>query len=56
MEYSIRISNYLKRMSLFDSTLMMSMADLVAIGVETPRIDNGCSFDVEFIEFIFMNL
>ena len=27
---------------------MMSMVDLVTIGVETLRIDNGCSFEKEF--------
>ena len=27
---------------------MMSMTDLVAIGVETQRIDNGCSLEKEF--------
>ena len=36
--------NYSKRIELFDSTHIMSMADLVAIGVETLRIDSGCSF------------
>ena len=34
---------------------MMSMADLVAIGVETPRIDSGCSLEKEFTELIRMN-
>ena len=34
---------------------MISMADLVAIGVETPRIDSGCSFEKEFTELIRMN-
>ena len=33
-------------------THMMSMADPVAIGVETPRIDSGCSLEKEFIELI----
>ena len=35
---------------------MMSMFDLVAIGVETVRIDNGCSLEKEFPELIRMNL
>ena len=35
---------------------MMSMTDLVAIGVEPPRIDSGCSLEKEFIKFIYMNL
>ena len=34
---------------------MMSTADLVAIGVEIPRTDSGCSFEKEFIELIHMN-
>ena len=35
--------NYLQRIKIFDLTHMMSMADPMAIDVETPRIDNGCS-------------
>ena len=34
---------------------MMSMADIVAIGVETLRIDSDCSLDKEFTELIHMN-
>ena len=34
---------------------MMSMVDPVAISVETPRIDSGCSLEKEFTEFIRMN-
>ena len=34
---------------------MMSMADPVAIGMETLRIDNSCFLDKEFIELIRMN-
>ena len=34
---------------------MMSMADPVAIGVETPRIDSGCSLEKEFTKLIHMN-
>ena len=33
----------------------MSMADHVAIGVETLVIDNGCSLEKECIELIHMN-
>ena len=33
--------NYLERIEMFDLTHMMSMIDLVAIGVETSMIDNG---------------
>ena len=55
MRYSRRTSNYPKRIALFDLTHMMSMADPVAIGVEKPRIDSGCSFEKEFTELIYMN-
>ena len=34
---------------------MMSMADLVAIGVETLRIDYEFSLEIEFTELIRMN-
>ena len=34
---------------------MMSMVDPIAIGVETLRIDSGCSLEKEFIELICMN-
>ena len=34
---------------------MMSMNDLVAIGVKTPRINNVCSLEKDFIKLIFMN-
>ena len=50
MRYLRRTSNYLERITLSDLTHMMSMADLVAIGVETPRIDSGCSLEKEFTE------
>ena len=33
----------------------MSMTNLVAIDLETLRIDGGCSLDQEFIELIRMN-
>ena len=55
MGYSRRTSNYPERITLSDLTHMMSMADLVAIGVETPRIDSGCSLEKEFTELIRMN-
>ena len=55
MGYSIRTYNYLERISLSDLTHMMSMADLVAIGVETLRIDSGCSLEQEFTELIHIN-
>ena len=55
MGYSRGISNYPKRITLSNSTYKMSMDDLVAISVETLRIDSGCSLDKEFTEFIRMN-
>ena len=55
MRYSKRISNYPKRITLSGLTHMMSMVDFVAIGVETLRIDSGCSLEKEFIKFIHMN-
>ena len=55
MGYSRGTSNYLERITLSDRTHMMSIADLVAISVETLRIDSGCSLEKEFIELICMN-
>ena len=54
MGYSKRISNYPKRITLSNLTHMMNMADLIAIGVETLRIDSGCSLEKEFTELIHM--
>ena len=51
----LRTSNYLKRIALSNSTHMMNMVDLVANGVETPRIDSGCSLEKEFTKLICMN-
>ena len=48
-------SNYLKRIALSNPTHMMSMIDPIAIGVETLRIDSGCSLGKEFTELISMN-
>ena len=55
MGYSRRASNYLKRIALCDPTRMMSMTDLVAIGVKRLRIDSGCSFEKEFTQLIIIN-
>ena len=55
MGYSRRTSNYLERITLSNPTHMMSMADPIAICVETLRIDSGCSFEKEFIELISVN-
>ena len=56
MGCSRRTSNYLKRIEISNTTDMMSMADPIAIGVETLRIDSGCSLEKEFTELIRMNL
>ena len=48
-------SSYLERIMLFYPTHMMNMVGLVAIDVETPRIDNGCSLEIEFTELIYTN-
>ena len=55
MGHSRRTSNYSKTITLYDSTHMMSITDLVAINIETPRIDNGCSLKKEFTELNHMN-
>ena len=55
MGYLRRTSNYPERIALSDLTHMMIMANPVVIGVETPRIDSGCSLEKESIEFIHMN-
>ena len=55
MGYSRRTSNYPERIALSDLTHIISMADLVAIDVETPRIARRCSLEKEFIELICMN-
>ena len=55
MGYSRRTSNYPERITLSIPTHMMSMIDPIAIGVETLRIDSGCSLEKEFTELIRMN-
>ena len=55
MKYLRRTSNYRERITLSDPTKMMSMTDLVAIGVETLRVDSRCSLEKEFTELIRMN-
>ena len=55
MGYLRRTSNYSERIPLSNSTHMMSMSDLVAIGVETLMIDNVYSLEKEFTELICMN-
>ena len=55
MGYSIRTSNYPERITLSNPSHMMSMANPIAIGVETLRKDSGCSLEKEFTELIRMN-
>ena len=45
----------MERIPLSNPTHIMSMADPMAICVETPIINSGCSLEKEFIEFIYMN-
>ena len=47
--------NYPKIIALSNLTYMMSMVDLVDIGVETLKIDIGCSIEKEFTELIRVN-
>ena len=55
MGYSRRTSNYPERIALSNLSHMMSMANPMAIGVETLRIDSGCSLEKEFTQLIRMN-
>ena len=48
-------SNYPKRITLSNPTHIMSMADPLAIGVETLRIDSGCSLKKELTKLIRVN-
>ena len=55
MGYSRRTSNYPERITLSNQSHMMSMVNPIAIGVETLKIDNGCSLEKEFTELIRIN-
>ena len=55
MGYSRRTTNYLERITLSNPTHMISMADPIAINVETLRINSSCSLEKEFTELICMN-
>ena len=55
MGYLRRISNNPERIALYDLTHMMSILDLLAIGVETLRIYSRYSLEKEFTELIRMN-
>ena len=45
----------MERIGLCDPTHVMSIVDLVAVDVETLRIDNGCSLEKGFTELIHLN-
>ena len=47
--------NYLERIALFDIIHLMSIDGHIAIGVETPKIDSGCSLEKEVTKLICMN-
>ena len=55
MGYSKRTSNYPERITLSNSTHMTNMANPIAIGGETLKIDSGYSLEKEFTELIRMN-
>ena len=55
MRYLTKTLNYLERITISNLTHMMSMVDLMVIGVETLRINNGCSLQKEFTELTHMN-
>ena len=55
MSYLRRTSNYPERVALSDPTDIMNMVELLAIVVETPKIDIGCSLEKEFIKLICIN-
>ena len=56
MGYFRGTSNYPERILPYDLTHMISMADLVAIGMVTLMIDSGCSLEEEFTKLIRINL
>ena len=51
-EKDIKLSD---KIILFDLNHMMIMIYLIAIGIETPRIDGGYSLEKELTELICMN-
>ena len=55
MGYSRKTSNYPERISLFNPNHIMSMVDLVTVGVKTLRIDSEYSLEKEFTELICIN-
>ena len=56
MGYFRGTSNYPERILLYDLTQMISIADLVPIGMVTLMIDSRCSLEEEFTKLIRINL
>ena len=56
MGYSRRTLNYSERIALSNPSHMMSMTNPITMGMETLRIDSGCSLEKDYIELIRMNL
>ena len=50
------ISEYLKRIVLFDPSHMMSVTNLIAIGVKALKMYIVYSLEKEYIKLIFKNL
>ena len=55
MRYLIKILNYVERISFSDLTHMMIMIDLIAIGVESLKVNSRCYVEKELYELIYMN-
>ena len=53
--YLRRTLNYLKKIRFFNLTHMMSMTNLMAIGMEIPMIDNVYSLEKEFSKLIHLS-
>ena len=49
------INLFRKNNTILSNSYLINMADLVAVSVETLRIDNECFLAKEFIELIYMN-
>ena len=52
MGYSRKRLNHLETIKLFDSTHMISVIDIIAIGLDTPIINSEYSLEKEFTEFM----
>ena len=52
IRYSIRVSKYLERVTLFNLTHKMHMDGLVALDVDTLKVNNGCPLEKQFTKLI----